>query len=97
MTYLNFSIISTSDNCCAAIAEHKTIYKTFVLLFNKYPGKEKIIVRLGYMMGNLVAKLDQARIDVSNFDELSHILILIRHTYYSFIMKQILLSVWLML
>lgn len=63
--YFIFSIISTSDNCCSAIGSYKNIYKIFVLLFNKYPGKEKIIVRLGYMMGNLVAKLDQSRIDVS--------------------------------
>lgn len=62
---LSSSIISTHDGCCSAIAEYKNIYKTFVILFEKYPGKEKIIVRLGYMMGNLVAKLDDARTDVS--------------------------------
>lgn len=60
-----YSTISTNDNCCDKIAEYEGIYKIFVKLFEKYPGNEEIIVRLAYTLGNILAKLDNARIKVS--------------------------------
>ncbi|KAF2880199.1 hypothetical protein ILUMI_26000 [Ignelater luminosus] len=56
------STISTNDNCCDKIAEYDGIYYIFVKLFEKYPGNEEIIVRLAYTLGNILAKLDNARI-----------------------------------
>lgn len=65
----NFSTVSTNDNCCDVIADYDDINRIFVVMFEKYPGNEEIIVRLAYTMGNIVAKNDCTRIQVrkSNF------------------------------
>ncbi|KAJ8975565.1 hypothetical protein NQ317_000249 [Molorchus minor] len=55
------SIISTNECCCDNIMEFNNIYKIFILLFNKYPGNEEIIIRLTYTLGNIVAKIDDTR------------------------------------
>lgn len=60
-----FSTISTNDCCCDSLVEHKDIYKLFIQLFDKYPGNEEIIVRLAYTLGNIVAKIDNTRVKVS--------------------------------
>lgn len=60
------STISTNDDCCEAIATYKGINKIFVNLFKKYPGNDEIVVRLAYTIGNLVAKLDNTRIEVNS-------------------------------
>lgn len=62
---INFSTVSTNENCCDVIGNHDEINKTFVVMFEKYPGNEEIIVRLAYTMGNIVAKHDRTRIQVS--------------------------------
>ncbi|XP_063220147.1 armadillo repeat-containing protein 2 isoform X2 [Bacillus rossius redtenbacheri] len=56
-----FSVISAQDECCAAIVNQDHIFKVFVKLILKYPGHQDIIVRLGYTLGNLMAKSDAAR------------------------------------
>lgn len=53
-----------NDCCCDAIADYKNIFKILVLLFDKYPGNEEIIVRLAYTVGTIVAKLDNTRAKV---------------------------------
>ncbi|PSN42597.1 hypothetical protein C0J52_08697 [Blattella germanica] len=55
------SIISTHDDCCTAIVDYENSFKLFVKLFQKYPGRQDIIVRLGYALGNLMASSDTAR------------------------------------
>lgn len=66
LTYGNFfSTISTHDGCCETIANYGGINKIFVCLFKKYPGNEEIIVRLAYIVGNLVANFDNTRITVT--------------------------------
>ncbi|KAK3926675.1 Armadillo repeat-containing protein 2 [Frankliniella fusca] len=59
-----FSIISTNDDCCQAIATYKNCTKLFATLFSKYPGHQDIVVRLGYAMGNLLAKNDEIRLQL---------------------------------
>lgn len=56
-----FSVISTDAQCCESIVEFENIFVVFVALFEKYPGKPDMIVRLGYTLGNLVALFDYAR------------------------------------
>nr|CAD7573709.1 unnamed protein product [Timema californicum] len=56
-----FSIISTHDDCCSAIVDYEQSFKVFVKLFEKYPGRQDVMVRLGYAIGNLMAKNDVAR------------------------------------
>ncbi|KAJ1528630.1 hypothetical protein ONE63_007025 [Megalurothrips usitatus] len=59
-----FSIISTNDECCQAIAKYKGCTKLFAKLFSKYPGRQDIVVRLGYALGNLLAKCDDIRLQL---------------------------------
>nr|XP_022913013.1 armadillo repeat-containing protein 2 isoform X1 [Onthophagus taurus] len=56
------STLSTNDNCSDHISEYPEIYKVFIRLFQKYSGNEEIIVRLTYIMGNIVSRIDEARI-----------------------------------
>ncbi|KAJ9581373.1 hypothetical protein L9F63_023449 [Diploptera punctata] len=62
------SIISTHDDCCTAIVDYENSFKLFVKLFQKYPGRQDIIVRLGYALGNLMASNDTARTKFFNED-----------------------------
>ncbi|KAE8751573.1 hypothetical protein FOCC_FOCC001820 [Frankliniella occidentalis] len=63
-----FSIISTNDDCCQAIAKYKNCTKLFAKLFSKYPGHQDIVVRLGYALGNLLAKNDEIRLQLLDTD-----------------------------
>ncbi|XP_074039648.1 armadillo repeat-containing protein 2 isoform X2 [Leptinotarsa decemlineata] len=56
------SIISTNECCCDALIDYKKIYKIMIILFEKYPGSEEIVVRLAYTLGNIVAKIDNTRV-----------------------------------
>ncbi|XP_021923025.1 armadillo repeat-containing protein 2 isoform X2 [Zootermopsis nevadensis] len=62
------SIISTHDDCCMSIVDYKNSFKVFVQLLQKYPGRQDIIVRLGYVLGNLMASSDVARTKFFNED-----------------------------
>ncbi|GLH08473.1 Uncharacterized protein GBIM_13701, partial [Gryllus bimaculatus] len=55
------SIISTHDDCCNAIISYDNCFQLFVKLLQKYPGRQDIVVRLGYALGNLMAKSEMAR------------------------------------
>jgi hypothetical protein len=58
------SIISTHNGCCTSIVDYENSFKIFVRLFQKYPGRQDIVVRLGYALGNLMANSDTARTKV---------------------------------
>ncbi|KAJ4439022.1 hypothetical protein ANN_14978 [Periplaneta americana] len=62
------SIISTHEDCCTAIVDYENSFKIFVKLFQKFPGRQDIIVRLGYALGNLMAGSDTARTKFFNED-----------------------------
>ncbi|PNF40949.1 hypothetical protein B7P43_G08853 [Cryptotermes secundus] len=62
------SIISTHDDCCMSIVSYGNIFKIFVRLLQKYPGRQDIVVRLGYALGNLMASSDIARTKFFNED-----------------------------
>lgn len=47
-----------------SIVGYENSFKVFVRLFQKYPGRQDIIVRLGYVLGNLMASSDVARTKV---------------------------------
>ncbi|XP_049839067.1 armadillo repeat-containing protein 2 isoform X1 [Schistocerca gregaria] len=55
------SIISTHDECCDAVIAYDGCFGLFVKLMKKYPGRQDIVVRLGYALGNLMARSDTAR------------------------------------
>uniref|UniRef100_A0A146LPT6 Armadillo repeat-containing protein 2 n=3 Tax=Lygus hesperus TaxID=30085 RepID=A0A146LPT6_LYGHE len=56
------SILSTHEDCCDSIVYHENSFRSIVKIFNKYPGRQDIIVRFGYALGNIIAKSDNARI-----------------------------------
>uniref|UniRef100_A0A1B6CHS7 Armadillo repeat-containing protein 2 n=1 Tax=Clastoptera arizonana TaxID=38151 RepID=A0A1B6CHS7_9HEMI len=56
------SIISTNELCCEAIVDYKSSFLTFIKIFAKFPGRQDIIVRLGYALGNIMAKCHNARL-----------------------------------
>ncbi|XP_071455226.1 armadillo repeat-containing protein 2 [Hetaerina americana] len=56
------SILSTHDICCSAIMDHECSIKTMVKLLKKFPGRQDIVVRLCYVLGNIMAKSDKARL-----------------------------------
>jgi len=58
------SIISTHNDCCTSIVDYENSFKIFVKLFQKYPGRQDIVVRLGYALGNMMANSDTARTKV---------------------------------
>ncbi|KAG8225019.1 hypothetical protein J437_LFUL006030, partial [Ladona fulva] len=63
------SILSTHDICCSAIIEHENSLRTVIKLLKKYPGRQDIVVRLCYVLGNLMAKSDKARLEFYSEEE----------------------------
>ncbi|XP_046392648.1 armadillo repeat-containing protein 2 isoform X2 [Ischnura elegans] len=63
------SILSTHDVCCSAIMEYECSIKTLVKLLKKFPGRQDIIVRLCYVLGNIMAKNDDARLKFYNEED----------------------------
>ena len=55
------SVMSSDDDVCSAIAEDPLFTRTAVAVLKKYPGRQDIVVRLTYCLGNLMAKCDEAR------------------------------------
>ncbi|XP_060527142.1 armadillo repeat-containing protein 2 [Cylas formicarius] len=61
------STASTRDDCCDALNGTENLYKVTVKLLRGHAQNEDIVVRLTYILGNLVARIDRARIEF--FDE----------------------------
>ena len=55
------SVLSSNDEACTVLTENKGFAATCVNVLNKYPGRQDIVVRLTYCLGNLMAKCDEAR------------------------------------
>ena len=55
------SVMSADDDVCSAIAGDPLFTSTAVAVLKKYPGRQDIVVRLTYCLGNLMAKCDDAR------------------------------------
>ena len=55
------SVMSSDEAACAALTDSPTFADTAVKVLQKYPGRQDIVVRLTYCLGNLMAKCDEAR------------------------------------
>ncbi|XP_014251201.1 armadillo repeat-containing protein 2 [Cimex lectularius] len=55
------SILSTHNECCDSIIMHENSFRSIIKIFNKYPGRQDIIVRFAYALGNIIAKSESAR------------------------------------
>ncbi|KAG8307964.1 Armadillo repeat-containing protein 2 [Homalodisca vitripennis] len=56
------SILSTNESCCGAIVAYDTSFRTITKVLRKFPGRQDIVVRLGYALGNIMAKCHPARL-----------------------------------
>ena len=66
------SVMSSDDEACSAISEDPDFTSTAVKVLTKYPGRQDIVVRLTYCLGNLMAKCDEARTFVKDGSDLSN-------------------------
>ncbi|KAF0289180.1 Armadillo repeat-containing protein 2 [Amphibalanus amphitrite] len=56
------SIISTHDECCEQLVESDLSFRACIKVLKKYPGANNIVVRMGYALGNLMARSESARV-----------------------------------
>ncbi|KAJ8315287.1 hypothetical protein KUTeg_007437 [Tegillarca granosa] len=56
-----FSKITLHSDCCLAVADQPTSYKSFIHLLNKHILKSDIVVRVCFILGNITAKNEDAR------------------------------------
>ena len=77
------SILSSNDQACNVLSECTGFDLTCVSVLRKYPGRQDIVVRLTYCLGNLMAKCDEARpfFDRASGHENMDILLDLLHTY----------------
>ena len=59
------SIISTHDECCEQLVQTDLSFRACIKVLKKYPGANNIVVRMGYALGNLMARSESARVKVS--------------------------------
>ena len=57
----SLSVLSSNDEACIVLTENKSFASTAVKVLQKFPGRQDIVVRLSYCLGNLMAKCDEAR------------------------------------
>ncbi|XP_013385891.1 armadillo repeat-containing protein 2-like [Lingula anatina] len=57
-----FSKVTLHSDCCNALNSIPSTYKSFLYLLNQYIQKQDLIVRLTFVIGNLTAKSDDARL-----------------------------------
>ncbi|XP_037082469.1 armadillo repeat-containing protein 2-like [Pollicipes pollicipes] len=72
------SIISTHDACCEQLVSSDLSFRACIKVLKKYPGANAIVVRLGYALGNLMARSEPARVkffkEADALDTLLHLL-----------------------
>lgn len=77
------SILSLNEECCEVIVDNDSLH-TLLQICKKYPGREDIIVRIMYVLGNTVANSERARFQV-NFPLINYLFLLLNaYTMYRF-------------
>ncbi|KAL5009503.1 hypothetical protein ScPMuIL_011808 [Solemya velum] len=57
-----FSKMTLHTDCCIALGEQTKSYRTFLDLLGRHQQKEDIVVRVCFILGNMTAKNDDARV-----------------------------------
>ncbi|XP_048768043.1 armadillo repeat-containing protein 2-like isoform X2 [Ostrea edulis] len=57
-----FSKVTLHTDCCTALADHPTSYKSFVNILQKHQHKSDVVVRVSFVLGNMTAKNEVARL-----------------------------------
>ncbi len=67
-----FSVLAADESCCDAMGSspqmRSMLLPTFHVFLTKYPGRQDVVVRVAYVLGNLMAKRDEARVEFFNVD-----------------------------
>ncbi|XP_026367464.2 armadillo repeat-containing protein 2 [Ursus arctos] len=77
-----FSKLTSYHDCCVALANYSRCYALFLKLINKYQQKQDLVVRLVFILGNLTAKNNQAREQLSKEQGSIPTLLSLFHTFY---------------
>ncbi|XP_035677408.1 armadillo repeat-containing protein 2-like [Branchiostoma floridae] len=56
------SKLTLSTDCCVVMSQDKTCFKNYLRLLQKYQKKEDLVVRVLFILGNLSAKSEDARL-----------------------------------
>ncbi|XP_061176432.1 armadillo repeat-containing protein 2-like isoform X2 [Saccostrea echinata] len=57
-----FSKVTLHTDCCTALADYPTSYKSFVSVLQKHQHKSDVVVRVSFVLGNMTAKNEVARL-----------------------------------
>ena len=53
--------LTLNNDCTAVLAEHPTAFQSLLALINKHPDRNDLVVRVGFVLGNLTARNDDCR------------------------------------
>ncbi|XP_060572268.1 armadillo repeat-containing protein 2-like isoform X3 [Ruditapes philippinarum] len=59
-----FSKVTLHTDCCMALSENVLSYKVFLHLLKKHLKRQDIVVRVSFILGNMTAKNDNARVQL---------------------------------
>ncbi|KAK3593875.1 hypothetical protein CHS0354_011480 [Potamilus streckersoni] len=76
-----FSKVTLHTDCCISLGNNLTSYRSFLLLLKKHLQKEDIVVRVCFILGNMTAKNDDARIRLFQESNSMDIIISVLKTY----------------
>ncbi|KAL3882503.1 hypothetical protein ACJMK2_028840 [Sinanodonta woodiana] len=76
-----FSKVTLHTDCCVSLGNNLTSYRSFLLLLKKHLQKEDIVVRVCFILGNMTAKNDDARIHLFQESNSIEIIISVLKTY----------------
>nr|XP_054752945.1 armadillo repeat-containing protein 2-like [Lytechinus pictus] len=62
------SKLTLNNDCTAVLAEHPTAFQSLLALINKHPDRNDLVVRVGFVLGNLTARNDDCRYCLFNTD-----------------------------
>ncbi|KAI5140328.1 armadillo repeat-containing protein 2 [Manis pentadactyla] len=75
------SKLTSYHDCCVALANYSRCYALFLKLINKYQKKQDLVVRIVFILGNLTAKDNQAREQLSREEGSTPTLLALFHTF----------------
>ena len=55
------SKLTLNNDCTAVLAEHPTAFQSLLALLNKHLDRNDLVVRVGFVLGNLTARNDDCR------------------------------------
>lgn len=60
------SKLTLHPDCCHELVLHDSFYKSFLKIMIKHETKQDLIVRVGFILGNLTGRVDSTRIRFMN-------------------------------